>query len=186
MSLEPLATLADFEARLGRTLTSPDDERVEALLADTSAAVRASTGQIFTADTGVARLRPDGLRVRLPQRPVTAVNSVEDVDGNAIGFTWYSGDLLILAAAPTVAWVDVDYDHGYDEIPGDIVGVVCNVAARAFGTPADQGGYQSETIMSYSYAIGAAAAAGPAGMLTDERAILDRYRRVYGMARIGQ
>ena len=60
--------------------------------------------------------------------------------------------------------------------------VVCQIAARAFGRPADQTGVSSETIGQYSYQVGGAAAAGPVGMLADERAVLDRYRRVGGTA----
>src|SRR6185295_7220397 len=106
---------------------------------------------------------------RLPQRPVSAVNSITEPAGDTtVGFTWYAGDIVTLDSIPPAGWVDVNYDHGYDDAPDDIIGVVCNIAGRAFGTPADEGGYQSETIGTYSYAVGAAAAAGASGLLNDE------------------
>jgi hypothetical protein len=182
MSLDPLATIADLEARLGRALTGTDADRAAALLVDASATVRNRTGQTFVAETTTARLRVRGTQLRLPQRPVTAVNTITNVDGDEVGFTWHGGDSLTLDSVPTVGWVDVDYDHGYEDVPDDIIGVVCNIAGRAFGTPADEGGYQSETIGTYSYTVGATAAAGAAGLLNDERAILDRYTRVGGYA----
>jgi hypothetical protein len=182
MSLDPLATVADLEARLGRTLTGTDADRAMALLTDASATVRNRTGQTFVAETTTARLRVRGTLLRLPQRPVTAVNTITAAGGDTVGFTWHAGDTLTLAAVPAAGWVDVNYDHGYDDVPDDIVGVVCNIAGRAFGTPSDEGGYQSETIGTYSYAMGVAAAAGASGLLNDERAILDRYTRVGGYA----
>lgn len=182
MSLEPLATIDDLQTRLGRTLTGTDEDRAVALLLGASATVRSWTSQMFTAETTITRLRSRGVTVRLPQRPVTAINDVADTDGNSIGFTWYSGDTITLAATVSGGWVDIDYDHGYDEIPDDIITVVCQIAGRALGTPADEGGYSSETIGTYSYTVGVAAAAGSTGMLNDERAILDRYRRVGGVA----
>lgn len=184
MSLDPLASVEDLEGRLGRALSDDEADRAELLLADASATVRSYTGQQFTAATNdTARLRSRSGIVILPQRPVTAVGGVEDTDGNTIDFTWYDGDRFTLTNV-TVCWVDVTYDHGYDEIPEDIIAVVCQIAGRAMGTPSDQTGLSSESIGTYSYSVGAAAAAGTAGLLNDERTILDRYRRVGGVARL--
>jgi hypothetical protein len=183
MSLDPLATVEDVEARLGRTLIGTEEDQMEALLADVSAAVRAYTGQEITAGTSSdIRLKVQGTTVRLPQRPVTAVDGVDSVTGDTLGFTWYAGDHLELDSVPTVGWVDVTYDHGYDDVPPDLIAVVCNIAMRAFGTPAEQTGLQSESIGTYSYTVGGAAAAGALGLLADEKKILDNYRRTIGSA----
>lgn len=179
---EPLATVDDVAARLGRDLTAAEETRVETLVVDASAAVRSYTGQTFSAETTTDRLRVKAGTVRLPQRPVTDVTEVTDLDGNDLAFTWYHGDSITLAGVPANGWVDVTYEHGWEELPADIVAVVCQIVGRALGTPADQGGYQSETIGNYTYAIGAAAAAGATGMMNDERAALDRYRRIGGSA----
>lgn len=175
---EPLATVDDIAARLGRDLTASEETRAEALLVDVSAAVRAYTGQTFSAEETTRRLHARAGRVRLPDRPVNGVTVIADLDGNNLEFTWYSGDTLTLAATPIGGWVDVTYSHGWEELPADIVAVVCQIVGRALGTPADQGAFQNESIGNYSYTIGPAAAAGATGMLNDERAVLDRYRRV--------
>jgi hypothetical protein len=50
--------------------------------------------------------------------------------------------------------------HGYETLPDDLVGFVCQVAGRAYATPATDGGVSQETLGAYSYTIGSAAAAG--------------------------
>lgn len=201
MALVPLANVDDLETRLGRTLTATEGPRAEALLDDASAAVRGYTGQQITrpepddddARVSTTRLKVNGGTVRLPQRPVTAVTAVADTNGNNVLFTWYAGE--VIQVAPNVpdswawvpwvngiAYVDVTYAHGYDEVPGDIVAVVCQMAARALGQAPDDSGKTSETIAGYSYTVGTAAASGAVGLLPDEKAVLDRYRRPAGMA----
>lgn len=184
MALDPLATTDDLAGRLGRELTDAETDQAELLLADASASVRAYTGQQFTQLEVTSRIRVRGGVVRLPQRPVAAVASVADPDGNDLEFTWYAGDRITLSSPWAATWVDVTYTPGYEEIPADIVAVVCQIAGRAFGRPADQTGLASETIGQYSYQVGGAAAAGAVGMLADERAVLDRYRRVGGTASV--
>jgi hypothetical protein len=183
--MPPLATVTDLEGRLGRVLSEDETDRAELLLEDASAAVRSYTGQQFTATANaVVRLRARAGTIRLPQRPITAVDAVENMDGDAVEFTWYAGDKIVLTGYPQDGWFDVTYDYG-GEIPDDIVAVVCQMTARAFGTTPDATGYQSESIGTYSYTVGPAAAAGAVGLLNDERAVLDRYRRIGGMARLG-
>ena len=177
-----LATVADLEARLGRTLTGDEANRAEALLDDVSAVVRSYTGQQFEAGTSTVRVRSRRGRLRLPQSPVTALTTVADMAGSSLDVTsWYGGNVLVLPDG----WYDVTYNHGYAAVPDDVKAVVCNMAGRAFGQPADTTGLQSESVGGYSYSVGVAAAAGAAGMLNDERAVLDRYRRVGGFAVTG-
>lgn len=185
MALAPLATLDDLESRLVGGIDNPD--RAEVLLRDASAAVRAYTGQELSAGSSTVRLRVQNGRARLPQQPVVAVSAVDDVDGNGLTFWWPGGGQVIDLRGIPVAnrsegwwrcatYIDVSYDHGYDEVPDDIVAVVCQIAGRALGTSAEQTGVQQERIGTYSYSLGGAAAAGAVGMLAGERAILDRYR----------
>jgi hypothetical protein len=190
MPLPPLAQVSDVEERLARELTDAELVRIAHLLEDASAAVRARAGQIFTeVEDDEVTLERTGGRVILPQRPVTAVTSVEDPNGTAVMHTWTAGDDWV-DVAPNVpdafAWFPwrngirrytVTYDHGYAEIPADIVGVVCQIASRALGRPADQAGITQENIDGYGYSIGSAAAAGGFGMLDAEREVCDRYRR---------
>src|SRR5688500_2155419 len=93
---ESLATVEDVECRSGRTLTDAERDRLDCLLADASAAVRAYTGQQFTLATTPARLKVKGGKVRLPQSPVSAVTDVDSVTATALAFTWYGGPLVAL------------------------------------------------------------------------------------------
>ena len=194
-----LATVADLTARLGRSLDETEELRAEALLDGASARVRAYTGQQFEQATTTDRIQVRNGRVRLPQRPVTAVSAIADTDGNDVEFTWHAGNYLTLSALGSIVrfdlepysnggptWVDVTYTHGYAAIPDDVVEVVCQMVLRAFGQSPETTGYSSESVDDYSYSIGPAAAAGAVGMLNDERAALDIYRRVGGTIRVGQ
>lgn len=192
-----LATVADLESRLGRGLDEDETTRAEALLDSASARVRTYTGQQFDETTGGSRLRVRSGRVRLPQRPVTAVASVADTDANDVAFTWHAGDTVYLDALGTLhrfdlqpyggsgpQWVDVTYTHGYASTPDDVVEVVCQMVLRAFGSDPAASGLTQESVEGYSYSIGGAAAAGAVGMLDDEKAALDVYRRKGGTIRI--
>lgn len=183
MALDPLATADDLAGRLGRDLSDAEIDQVEFLLADASAAVRAYCGQEFSLSESTVRVRVRGGAARLPQRPVVSVATAADTDENDVDFTWYGSDRVTISKT-WLEWVDVTYTHGYEEIPGEIVAVVCQVVGRALGRPADQTGLSSETIGQYSYQVGGAAAAGTVGMLADEKAVLDRYRRVGGTASV--
>lgn len=193
-----LATAVDVSIRLNRELSDDELAQVEALLADTSAAVRSYTGQQFDLvanDTMRVRVR-NGV-VYLPQRPVGAIGAVTDGNGNEVAYAWDGFDKLDLGILPvdgfernltlassTISWVDVTYDHGYAAVPDDIVGVVCQIVGRAFGSPADRSGITQESLGAYSVSLGGTAAAGPFGLLAAERAVLDRYRKPVGNIRV--
>lgn len=189
-----LATIADVEARMAVDLTGANQTRMERLLDDASAAVRGYTGQQFTSTSTTERIKARTGVVRLPQRPVTAVGAVEDPDNNAISFEWWGDDRIYLARLTPlnewevnvrmtpVAYIDVTYTHGYATVPDDIKAVVCQMAMRAYGVNPTDSGKTSESITNYSYSTGGAAAAGGVGLLSDERAVLDRYRRPGGVA----
>jgi hypothetical protein len=180
-----LATTADVAARLGRTLTAGEETRLAAILDDVSATIRAYCGVPFASTVAIERLRPKDGRVLLSRRP-SAITAVETIDGDAISYTWSGGrdvtvgtDLSRFDLEPLASpLVDVTYTHGSNTVPAAVVAVACQMAARSFGRPADSTGVVQESIAGYSYSVGAAAAAGPAGMLADERTILDRYRPV--------
>lgn len=198
MVLDPLAQVDDLDVRISGGIPAGDLARAEALLADVSAAVRAYTGQEFTAGTSTDQLvRPRNGIVRLPQRPVTAVGTVTDLNANTLFYTWLQDDRVEVSGnVPDsfafepwrngITRVFVTYDHGYEEIPGDIIAVVCQIAARALGRSPDEAGVTQESIAGYSYTIGTAAGSGPLGMLPDERAVLDRYTHPQiGSIRVG-
>lgn len=167
--MDPLANEGDFEARLGRDILDLERARVQALLRDASARVRRLSGQIISRATTTHRFAPrqtaNGFGIVLSQWPVVSV----EADGD---FTWYAGTNFLA----TYTALTVTYEHGYELVPDDIVGVVCQIAARAFGTKPDTSGVSSESLGAYSYSVGGAAAAGPFGMLNDERETILAYK----------
>lgn len=182
-----LANIDDLESRLGRCLTDAEGLRAIALLDDVSAVIRRHARQQLSAGTTTVNLTASRGRVALPERPVTAVASVETLDGDPIDFTWYTGDPFLTIGSSGVNAFDreplrcgsqrftVVYSHGYNPIPGDLVAVCCQVVGRALGTGPESAGIQSETLGAYSYSVGTAAASGPAGLLSAELAIVAGY-----------
>ncbi len=144
-----LATIADVEARLGRPLTADEAGQASAWLDDASAMFVQKAVQKFEELTSVVRLFPyDGI-VRLVQRPVVQVNSVTDIDGTEIDFT-YDGHQSIYELG-TYSPVIVDYDHGSTDIPADVVAVVAGMVVRTLLIPDDAAaGVQQNTVGPYS------------------------------------
>lgn len=192
------ATLADVEAFLQLELTGDQVVAVERALVEATAAIRNYCRQhISLVEDDEVVLRPYGdWRLFLPELPVLAVSVVEQ-DGTALeadGFIWERSG--ILRRYPDARWcagnktVRVVYDHGYADIPDDIVAVATRAAARAFqaglraaetaGTP----GIASKSLgdFSVSYATEGSAAEGVMGasaarmLLMSEKELLNRYR----------
>lgn len=166
----PLVTSQDIEARLGRPLSEDEAARVDGLIADASAEVRAYTGQNFTLGTSTVTLPVNHGRVSLPQRPVIAVEAingepVDDVDlvGSTLRNVWGCS-------------VTVTYRHGYDEVPGDIVAVVAAMVLRGFSTDLIGPMKSREQIGDYSYGIPESALARRVVVDRTDRSTLDRYR----------
>lgn len=206
--MDPLATTADIEARLGRPLLPEEEPRVQALLNDASALVRAWTRQEFTLETGdVVTLRPVGTIVRLPQRPVQNVTGVVAVGGSAVipdivlppgAWTWDKLDkvnvwppftkwLLSLPETWSHGWPSVNtyritYDHGYPEVPPDVVATVCAMVLRTLLSPSMTPGMVAERIGAYNYQLqqGVGSAGASVVMTQADRDALARYRRRAG------
>lgn len=143
-----LCELEDVEAVLGRDITGAELIRVVRLIEMADREIRRYTGQHFERAETTDRLRIRSNLVRLPQRPVHDVTSVEDTAGSPVLFTWTVGDLLQVGAnvIDSFAWepwrndltyVDVTYDHGYDIIPADVARICAEIAASALSSPAD-------------------------------------------------
>jgi hypothetical protein len=192
-----LATSDDLEVRLGRSLTNVESERAEGILADVSAAIRAYTGQTFEVveTTEVVKIRSSGVAI-LSQRPVLEVSTVADHNENDVTFSWLEGDDRIHLSPQVpdtfsfvpyrtpLRKVRVTYEHGYETVPPVVVGVACSIALRALGQTPTDGGTVEEQIDDYRYRLGSAAGAGGFGLLPDERAALDPFRRTLGGFRV--
>lgn len=170
-----LASLSDLGARLGKDLTG--DIRAEALLDDASARIRRYTGLAFESATSTDRLAVCCGKAQIPHSPVISVDSVT-VDGDtlAAGVDYTISARTITFSDPDILFATVTCTWGYAAVPDDIVAVTCQVAGRAFGTNASDAGTTAESLGGWSFSTGGAAAAGPLGLLRDEREVLDSYR----------
>jgi len=196
-ALPPLADDTDLEERLGRELTAAELLRTGGLLKDASASVRNYTHQDITfVEDEVVRIKVRNGKARLPQRPVTAVTAVADLNDNPVLYLWEGFDTVCVSpnVPDTFAWepwrngiqaVDITYSHGDNPVGDDIIGVVCSIVLRALGRDPIDAGITQEAIQGYSYSIGSAGAAGGFGLLQAEKDILDAYLRVGGSVRIG-
>lgn len=134
------------------------------------------TNQAIEADTYTQVLPiSTGLTIRLPQRPVTDVDSVT-LDGTAWTETtqwrWdgVSAQVVLEEQPPLDTWVaTVVYDAGYAVVPDLVKAVALGVAARAYTNPSRA---SSQSIDDYSVSH----ASESAGLLPEEKNLLKRYR----------
>lgn len=180
------ATADDFAARIGRTLTADEQTRADTLLALASGMIQSVARQTIeqVTDDTLTRSGTPNDRVRLPERPVTAVSSVT-LDGTALveGTDWYRVDDCLVCPRgfgyPSQTLVVV-YTHGFETVP-DVVRAVClDVVARVWVNPGSvmQESYGLERVI-YSVQD------GPASLeLTDREAEIVQYvlRRQAGTA----
>ncbi|MFE8962159.1 head-tail connector protein [Streptomyces iakyrus] len=133
MALDPLATVADLEAR-GLTVEPAETAIVGVYLAEASAAVREAAGVPISQTTSTVDLEgPDDSQwLTLPGPPIQAVSSVQ-IDGQAVTDWRLSSHRLWRAAGWSTGLgptgVTVVQEHGLPTVPEDIVGLVCRIAA---------------------------------------------------------
>ncbi|MCA1218696.1 hypothetical protein [Streptomyces sp. 8L] len=167
--LEPLATPADLAA-----FTQRDDiPEASATLAlqVASGVVRRYTRQTITRVTGDSvDLAPRMGPLVLPQRPVVAVTSVT-VDGTLLTDWTLRGNQLHRAAGWS-EWATVVYDHGYEDVPGDILGIVLGLAGQSVANPEM---LRSEGIDDFNRTF-ASESLGAGTLSADDKAALREYR----------
>lgn len=112
-----LASLADVAVSLGRDLTDSEKARLVPVLLKASALFRREARQTFTAGRTQPRLKVNGGRVYLPERPVTTVHSVVDDCGAAV--EWTRKDQWLTTCLGSSDFVTVDYTHGETPLPAD-------------------------------------------------------------------
>lgn len=150
----PLATADDLAARIGE-LTAAQAARAEALLDDASALIRDFKGQTlsFVEDDEIT-VRLQGLRARLPERPVGAVASVSTVDGTELpttAWSWDGLDMVTVADGYAEAVLKIVYSHGWETLPTKYVTVCCNMVNRVLTAPSLAEGLTGEQIGAYGY-----------------------------------
>jgi hypothetical protein len=185
-----LATVDQLEAFLGHTV---DATRATALLEFASAVVRGYAGQHFSRVVDdVATVAVNRGQAVLPQRPAEKPTQVANYGGGAIPTAgwWWGGVGIIEFGSPS--WVangpssgssprlvEVTYTHGFEEIPTDVVAVVCQMVARVIDG-GDTHGLRSESIDDYQYQMGGNIVTGALALVPSEKETLDRYRRRSG------
>lgn len=127
MTVTPLASLADVESALGRSLTSDEEGLAEFALNKASEAFRRESGQQFTPGTSTVRLKVNDRAIVLTQYPATDVSAVVDDDGNAVNFE-VSGQ-RVTVDEDSREYLTVTYDHGGD-VPDLVCLTVAEIAAR--------------------------------------------------------
>lgn len=127
MAVTQLASTSDVESAVGRTLTSSESALASFALDKASERFRRESGQQFTAGSSTVRLKVNGGRVYLTQRPVVTVTSVSDDDGDAVDYT-LTGQWLDVALS-SGQYVTVEYDHG-GEVPDIVRLTIAEIAAR--------------------------------------------------------
>jgi len=128
MAVVQLASSTDVAEALGRDLTSDEEARVGAILDKASELFRRRSGQQFTPGTSLVRLKVNGGKVYLPQRPVVSVDSVTDDDGNAIEHTLFGQWLTTCLSSHR--FVRVTYSHGAEEVPDLVRLCIAEIAAK--------------------------------------------------------
>lgn len=170
-----LATIADVEARLGRSLTAAEYSKAAAYLDDASALFVQRAVQKFEVSESTVRLFPRDGVVRLVQRPVIDVVSVKDIDGNDIDFTW-DGRQSIYDLGD-FRGVVVNYEHGSADIPADVVAVVAGMVARTLSiSPDAAAGVQQQTVGPFSQSYASWAVGAQVMMSPAEAKVADYYR----------
>ncbi len=142
MALEPLAGVADLRAR---RIDTTDADRTQTLLTAASASIRDAAGCSITRATSTVRLWTEASRrIELPARPVHTVTAVvlDDVPvtnyklrGSSL---WRDTYWQHPGAIP--AELVVTFDHGWDDVPQDIVDLCCSLVAAGLAAAANESG----------------------------------------------
>ena len=113
---------------------------------------------------------------RLPERPVVSVESVTDEDGVTLteGTDWaLAGDRIDTSSTGRLT---VAYTHGFTTLPDELVELVCTVAARMGGMPAElQAGVQSQGAGPFQQTYGWDSYKAASGLTEGEKQVLARY-----------
>lgn len=178
MAVTQLASTADVVAALGRELTSDEFARVGAILDKASELFRRRSGQQFTEGTSEVRLKVNGGKVFLPQRPVTAVTSVVDDDGDAVEYTQFKQWLTVPLLSHEFA--TVTYTHG-GEVPDVVRLCIADIARKVLGiSPKAMSGAVQATVTAGPYSRNETyatwAQGGQTMLAPDDAALADSFR----------
>jgi hypothetical protein len=153
--MAPFVTFDDYIAAGGSE--DHDQIRVDFALKAACEQVRRYLGLQVTLVAGdVVTVSGSGTTaLLLPELPVVSVNSVT-FDGEPVEDWWADESGILRRPGGWVRWrrYVVDYDHGWAEVPADIVSATARLASQLY-LSANADGIRQETIGSYSvtYAV---------------------------------
>jgi hypothetical protein len=130
MALDPLATIADLEAR-GVTVAESETTVVNTYLDVASAVIRQAAGSPISEVTSTVTLEGRGDRLALPGKPVTAVSAVAVDDLAVTDYKLLSDALTRPCGFHRGSLVTVTYQHGLPVVPVDIIDLACRLAGQA-------------------------------------------------------
>lgn len=177
----PLASLEDLEACLGRPLAESERGQAERHLAAASDLLRRLTGQIlsYVADDLEMHDGWGGTLLQLKQLPIVEISKVE-IEGRELmrgswrleqetGNLWRWGGWWACRQG-----IGVTYSHGFEELPADVLMVICGMAARGLQQSQPGGDMRSEQLGPYRYDRGQAAGLGSIGVTGPEQELIRR------------
>jgi hypothetical protein len=142
----------------------------DGMLARASSRIRTYTRQHVTVGESTALLPGPGPWL-LPQRPVRAVTSVVDRDGQPVDYR-LDGQLLHAPAEGVTA----TFAHGFDPVPDGLLELCAQIADRLSTQPKElTEGVQQETVGGITRGFGSWAAGGVAELTPAERTVIDRF-----------
>lgn len=198
--MTPLASADDVLIRYPGDHSVDTVARIGALLTDASVVVRSWCRQTFLSETTTELIRPLGDRVVLPHAPVSAVLAVGIVDTlqpSALialplgAWLWDGGQEVWIGSIQTVINVpdevtyllqyqsplmQVEYTHGPETAPDEVVSVVCSMVIRALDIPGPTA-MERNSVGPIAYRLGVAAQDGVLGLTASEQRLLNAYRR---------
>lgn len=127
MAVVQLAAVEDVVDVLGRDLTADEGKRVEAILNKASELFRAEARQQFTPGRSEVRVKVNGGRVFLRERPATEIHTVTDERGHEVSFTQFKQ--WIDVPKRSHEFIIVDYSHGGD-VPDLVRLTIADVARQ--------------------------------------------------------
>lgn len=205
--LDPLVSIQEMEELTGEEVPEQDRPRVLLALAQASSLIRRITGQTLSLVEQDHEVHDGSgsVLLSLDQLPVQQLHQVllegDEVPPEMIRVEPASGRLWFGYGEsrprpwvlPVGGWgryfrlgggwgwgrqsVEVVYDHGYDPLPADLVGVVLGFVGRALEGDSQVGPVVSETLGPYTYRLQAPVQTGALGFTAEETAILRGYRQ---------
>lgn len=169
-----IITTDELAAFMGRTFSASEAAQAQVIIDTVEGAIESEAGVSFTPVTDEkVRIQADGHGIiELARKPVTAVTSIYDVDGNAVDYVDFDGLATLYNLYPNQV-VDVTYSHGFATVPKDIKGVALGSSSRVMYNPS---GLRQETVGAISVTYpGIGGEAGTINFSALERKILAKY-----------